>query len=81
MQKALNNNELSSLARQLSMLLHSGISVLESVSILLKGAGLFAERSHLLEIVRKPSGLLHRFCKFSGLFKTFIESAKNLLSI
>lgn len=34
MQKALNDNELSSLARQLSMLLHSGISALESVSIL-----------------------------------------------
>ena len=38
MQKALNNNELSSLARQLSMLLHSGISVLESVSILREDA-------------------------------------------
>lgn len=38
MQKALNNNELSLLARQLSMLLHSGISVLESVSILREDA-------------------------------------------
>ena len=34
MQQALNNNELSSFAKQLSMLLHSGISVLESISIL-----------------------------------------------
>lgn len=38
MQKALNDNELSSLAKQLSMLLHSGISALESVSILREDA-------------------------------------------
>ena len=74
MKKCLNNTELSFFCEQLSLILHSGISALEGISIMKEDAKT-KEAEEILAVINdhlEETGLLHEALKASGVFPAYL---------